>query len=280
VGRADRRLGNRDDNISGFASTGFLTRTGAGAYSFQSLTNGISLGNIAQSAANTVIGNATGSTANNTALPVPNCSGAANGLIWTAASGFGCNTYGSGAGSPGSLTLLETHTASTSAELDFTSWYSSSYSVYVIEFISLLPATNATDINLEVSTNGGSSYDTTAGHYEYGMLRWLYNNGPFASGSLTGLANLPITGAFAATPNTASTGGVSGSAKLYSPGSSTASKRLHWEVGYLPTTTGGSSVEFTATGTYNQTTAVNAFRVRAASGNLTSGAVKVYGVSN
>jgi hypothetical protein len=41
------------DNVSGFASTGFLTRTGAGAYSFQSLTNGISLGNIAQIAANT-----------------------------------------------------------------------------------------------------------------------------------------------------------------------------------------------------------------------------------
>jgi hypothetical protein len=80
------------DNITGFSSTGFLTRTGAGAYAFQSLTNGISYGNLAQAAANTVLGNATGSTANLSALAVPSCSTSSSALNWTSASGFSCNT--------------------------------------------------------------------------------------------------------------------------------------------------------------------------------------------
>lgn len=79
------------DNITGFASTGFLTRTGAGAYSFQSLTNGITLGNLAKQAANTVLANATGSTANVTAFAMPSCSGATNALGWTSGTGFACN---------------------------------------------------------------------------------------------------------------------------------------------------------------------------------------------
>jgi hypothetical protein len=86
------------DNISGLASTGFLTRTGTATYSFQSLTNGITLGNLAQAGANTVTGNATGSTANLTALPMPSCSSASSALTWTSASGFGCNTISGGSG--------------------------------------------------------------------------------------------------------------------------------------------------------------------------------------
>src|SRR5215831_9091979 len=63
--------GTAVDNISGFSSTGFLTRTGAGTYAFQSTTNGITLANLAQAAAGTVLGNATGSTANVTATAAP-----------------------------------------------------------------------------------------------------------------------------------------------------------------------------------------------------------------
>lgn len=80
------------DNISGFASTGFLTRTGAGAYSFQSLTNGITLGNLAQAAANTVLANATSATASVAAFSMPGCSATTNALTWTTSTGFTCNS--------------------------------------------------------------------------------------------------------------------------------------------------------------------------------------------
>lgn len=55
------------DNITGFGSTGFLLRSGAGSYAFQSATNGILLSNITQLNANTTLCNATGSVANATA---------------------------------------------------------------------------------------------------------------------------------------------------------------------------------------------------------------------
>ncbi|RQU47830.1 hypothetical protein DF147_09355 [Burkholderia cenocepacia] len=80
------------DNITGFASTGFLTRTGAGTYAFQSLTNGITLGNLAQAAANTVLANATGSMANVAAFAMPSCSTSSSALTWTSGTGFTCNT--------------------------------------------------------------------------------------------------------------------------------------------------------------------------------------------
>ncbi|HDR9236390.1 hypothetical protein [Burkholderia vietnamiensis] len=94
------------DNITGFSSTGFLTRTGAGAYSFQSLTNGIALSNIAQIAANTLLGNATGSTASVTAVTVIGCNGAAQALQWTNGSGFQCNSSIATSGANANITSL------------------------------------------------------------------------------------------------------------------------------------------------------------------------------
>jgi hypothetical protein len=94
------------DNITGFSGTGFLTRTGAGAYAFQSLTNGITYANLAQAAANTVLGNATGATANVTAITVTGCNGAAQALQWTNGSGFGCNSAIATSGANANITSL------------------------------------------------------------------------------------------------------------------------------------------------------------------------------
>lgn len=100
------------DNITGFASTGFLTRTGAGTYAFQSTTNGITLGNLAQAAANTVLANSTGSTANVAAFSMPSCSASGNNLQWTSGTGFTCATGYALTGNP-----LSQFAATTSAQL-------------------------------------------------------------------------------------------------------------------------------------------------------------------
>lgn len=89
---ASAASGTALDNITGFSGTGFLTRTGAAAYAFQSATNGITLGNLAQAAANTVLANVTGSAANVAAFTMPSCSTSASALTWTSGSGFACNT--------------------------------------------------------------------------------------------------------------------------------------------------------------------------------------------
>ena len=80
------------DNITGFSGTGFLTRTGAGSYAFQSATNGVTLGNIAQIGTNTILGNSTSGTANISALSMPSCSTSGSALNWTTNTGWSCNT--------------------------------------------------------------------------------------------------------------------------------------------------------------------------------------------
>ena len=58
--------------------------------------------------------------------------------------------------------VLETHTASTSATLDFTSWYSASYDQYLVQFIGVYGAGATPQILFSI--NGGSTWDTAA-HY-------------------------------------------------------------------------------------------------------------------
>jgi hypothetical protein len=57
-----------------------------------SAANSIVLGNIAQIATNTILGNSTNAAANISALSIGSCSSSASALIWTTNTGFGCNT--------------------------------------------------------------------------------------------------------------------------------------------------------------------------------------------
>lgn len=80
------------DRITGFSGTGFLTRTGSGTYAFQSTTNGVTLGNLAQIGANSILANSTGSTANVSAFTMPSCSASNSALQYTNGTGFVCGT--------------------------------------------------------------------------------------------------------------------------------------------------------------------------------------------
>src|SRR5258707_11560027 len=71
-----------------------------------------------------------------------------------------------GSGGSGALVQLETHTASDSAELDFTTCLTnSSYHIFEVTLNGMIPATNDAKIGFQMSTNGGSTYDTTSGNY-------------------------------------------------------------------------------------------------------------------
>jgi hypothetical protein len=66
----------------------------------------LTLGGLQTIAANTVIGNATGSTASPTAITVTGCNGAAQALQWTSGSGFGCNSNIATSGANANITSL------------------------------------------------------------------------------------------------------------------------------------------------------------------------------
>jgi len=75
----------------------------------------------------------------------------------------------------GNLNLISTQTASSSANLSFTSGIDSTYKEYIFKFINMHPATDTTHFTFNLSIDGGSNYNVTktstanrAYHYENG----------------------------------------------------------------------------------------------------------------
>ena len=190
-------------------------------------------------------------------------------------SGGTVTSVGGGGGS-GALALLEQHTASGSASLDFTTALSATYDEYLIELIDLVPATNGTDLQLVVSTDGGSTW-LAGTNYRWGVSV-LWNTGNPNGYQASGGARVSMTGYEAGgVSNTASEGGYGGSCRLFNPLGTTAAKRLQWQGGARMGD--GNFGVFTGAAQVLTTSAVNAIRFKQASGNIASGTIRVYGIA-
>lgn len=171
---------------------------------------------------------------------------------------------GSGGGTP-----LESHTASASASLAFTSSISGSYDNYVLELSDIIVATNNVQLLIEYSTDGGSTWTTSSDYYSAANL--VQNNG-----GVVQFFNNPTTAfVFADAVSNSSTRPLNATLRLRSMNSTALHKTIYGEVAY---TNQGFVVFGTWFGLLTVTSAFNAFRVRASSGNLTSGVGRCYGV--
>ncbi len=176
------------------------------------------------------------------------------------------------AGGGGGLVLVEEHTASSSATLDFTSCISSTYDDYLVRLINLTPATNNVSLYLRVSTDGGSTFDSSSNYY------WFYE-GPTLLGSTGNKAGNPSTFA-QITNNAANTrDGITGTLHISNPLQSTTYHTLRWSD---VTTTYNDGNVGTVDGAllWFLTSAVNAFRFYMSSGNITSGTIRCYGIEH
>jgi len=239
-------------------------------------TTGTFSGNLTGNVTGNVTGNLTGavtgnaSTATALAANPTNCS-AGNYPLGIDASGNVNNC--TAAPAAGGLVLVEQHTASSSAALNFTTCISSTYDEYEINVINVLPATNSVTLNMQVSTDGGSTYVTGA-NYEYARnFNSTTSGGP---GSSNDAAATGIPWWLGDLSNTA-TLGLSGTGRFFNPGSSTALKSIIYSI--FGTSAAGARYYMAYAGAYTANTAVNAFRFIASSGNLASGTVRCYGVS-
>lgn len=170
------------------------------------------------------------------------------------------------------LVLLDSKVASNSAQLDFTSGINDRFDVYEVHYGSIIPATDGTTLNLRTSTDGGSNFDAGASDY-----RWAYGGNRSAStawvvGGSTGATSMQLTTGIGNQANEKAYGVVrcyglrdSGSYKVFE------SMAPAWDA--LP-----DASRFTMIHTRNSTTVVNALRVLCASGNITSGWARLYGV--
>ncbi len=174
-------------------------------------------------------------------------------------------------GAAPALVLLEQHTASSSATLSFTTCITSSYDEYMIEFVNIIPATDSTTLNMIVSTDGGSTYDTTSGHYK------AYNQYFYSGG--TGIDTLATTGInVTISLSNSSNYGYCGSWKLFSPLSTAVYKHFHG-IGMNQQSGLGDIVRRDVIALYLSTTAINAIRFSFSSGNIASGTIRIYGVA-
>ena len=172
------------------------------------------------------------------------------------------------------LVLVEEHTASNSTELDFTTCITSSYDDYMLDIVSVVPVSNAVELQMQMSTNGGSSYDTGA---NYGWAAFRNSSGGTAIAGSNSDTSITLTGN-GGPSNSTTTGGIVGSFKFFSPLNGVFFPRLSALTG-INDGSATPDITVTTTGSYKSSTAVNAFRFLFASGNVASGTIRCYGLA-
>ena len=197
----------------------------------------------------------------------------ADGEVLTYDSGTSAWVNAAPSGGVGSVVLLEQHTASSSATIDLTAWYSSSYDHYRIDLINVVPATNAATLRLECSTDGGSTWDTTSAYgHSSQYSNWSGANGVVNS---AGETSAFVGGTLS---NSAGGGGLNGELHLYQPGSSTAQKSFIIDLTFW--SDDGNYYRMQTGGWYVSTTAVDGIRFLMSSGNIATGIFRIYGIKN
>jgi hypothetical protein len=167
------------------------------------------------------------------------------------------------------LVRIMSQTASSSASLTFTTQVTSLFRAYLFEWENIIPATNNTDLYLQVSTDGGSTYKATS----------YLSVSHTASSDTTDAASAQTTGIVLGIGlSNSANGGGSGEARLFKPsGGGRAWVTFHG----IHLVNGDTTVRSTSGGgAWNSAAAVNAVRFLMSSGNIASGKVTMYGMTD
>ena len=180
----------------------------------------------------------------------------------------------------GSLVLISTSTASSSATIDITSGIDSTYKEYIVKFINIHPATDSVHFLFQGDTGTNTNYNQTitsacirAYNYEGSGTPALqyYTSGDLAQGTdfhyMTGNAGV----------GNDSDQSFNGTLHLFNPSDTTFVKHF-----LIDTHSHGPSnytMRFLVGGYFNTTSAITRLRFKFSSGNIDSGTIKLYGVS-
>jgi len=169
-----------------------------------------------------------------------------------------------GVGGGGTEFIASSGALSNAADVEFDQFDSSKYDSYIFKFYYLIPATDSVWPIGQVSSNGGTSYDTTNGNYHYG------ENQDFNGYYLSPVYNMG---------SAANEYGMCGEMELFAPH---LSIYTFADIRTLMVSTGGVLVD--ASAKKNQvhlvTAAQNAIKFSFSSGNIESGEIVMFGIKN
>jgi hypothetical protein len=179
-------------------------------------------------------------------------------------------TGGGGGGTPGRV-LLDTKTASASASLDFTSVIDGTYDTYIFEVDDLLTQVGST-LYMRTSTNNGSSWDNTSTNYQESGQRIGVSGTPVGFGSST-QTGIRITSDLAVEAN--SNDAINSTITLKAPSNAAKDTMCYWQ-GIQNHSTGVMCI--TGCGARVAAADVDAVQFIMASGTITSGSIRLYGI--
>ncbi len=179
--------------------------------------------------------------------------------------------------SGGTLILLSTQTASSSATISFTTGLDSTYDEYQFKFINVRPATDDATFTFNMSTDSGSNYNVTktttyfsAYHDEADTTTQLGYDTSADLAQSTAFQPLVIATGNGADEN------LCGFMQIFNPSSTTYVK--HFICNLNTYTFHNYSINAYSAGYGNTTSAVNAIQFKFSSGNIADGVFKLYGV--
>jgi hypothetical protein len=170
--------------------------------------------------------------------------------------------------------LLASKTASASATLDFTEFNNAVYRYYEFELEYVKPATNAVDLAMRFSSNGGSTYDAGGTDYSWSALaaNSAAPNAQAVQGTATAL-NLCYGGHLS---NAGADQGMTGTVRLYGA-ANTGNGTRH--ISTLSTDgTVNLNTLFHTQGKRRLDQDTDALRFFMSSGNIASGVIRMYGL--
>ena len=184
----------------------------------------------------------------------------------------------------GSLVLIKTLTASSSATLSFVHGtdgvvLDSTYPIYKFEFINIHPASDNVDFQFNMSVDGGSNYNvtkTSTGFQAYQAESGTANGLAYESGRDLAQSTA-FQGIIIGTGNEADQSGT-GELKIFNPSSTTFVKHFMSNCNNYRADTESQENFFAGYG--NTTSAVNAIQFKFSSGNIDSGKIKLYGIKD
>lgn len=169
----------------------------------------------------------------------------------------------------GSKILLETQTAASDATIEFTTGIDATYKRYEIEITDLVIQTDATSFRMRTSTDGGSTFDSGAGNYNWAKIMFLATtNATDAIASDTYILLSPNLGNAAGEKTNVDL-------TLFDP-SAAANTYIGYSLKGMEANPRVANV--VGTGIRSSAADVNAVQFYMSSGNIVSGTFKLYGV--